>query len=557
MLRRTPTFSKVSRNWTKKSLSATSHFPLKVVDPAQLRNEASTAKEQKVFYVTKEGDPLKESSIAARAMLGVKQWAQIVRLQQPTGLYLTMIPCFWGTAMACTRALVFEGADPVVLCAPLLPLHLVVLFSLGTFTVRAAGHIANDLMFKDKLQKELTEHEKALNPIMNGAMSTSNATAILAAHGTVATVIALNLSPAAISALCATLPLAVVLSLLQRVVLPPASSLPTTGKVQQQGSAVLAQALLTGLLFNMGIFVGYGAVVNRIDWWVCGPAYFAAVMWTCIYEVIHTYQHRNIVQAEAQSAANATPLSTNLNHANNPFGAQKTKGKCGVNAATSKSKSDATDMSSTLSLRSFADTKLGLSILQFPVACGFAMAGVLSPQAIFFYVGLAWSSYYLSSVVDHLNVYDRWSCNTAYKRNVKYGWMILFSFMAGNAFWAFASEYEPQKDQQSISEESVLKSAISFGNPISPRSYDTSNFTWMDRFLKPAFVQGQALGAKGVPPEDIVIPAWMRREHFGENCSKLARFLLGGVVSEATISGWERWWYSMVDHYNLLAKWAM
>eukprot|EP00388_Colpodella_angusta_P035302 GDKK01035594.1.p1 GENE.GDKK01035594.1~~GDKK01035594.1.p1 ORF type:complete len:150 (-),score=10.07 GDKK01035594.1:81-470(-) len=129
--------------------------------------------------------------------------------------------------------------------------------------------------------------------------------------------------------------------------------------------------------------------------------------------------------------------------------------------------------------------------------------------------------------------------------------------MAGNAFWALASEYEPKKDTQSISEPSTLRSAISFGNQISPRSYDTSSFTWMDRFLKPAFVQGQALGAAGATADQIVIPPWMRREHFGENCSKLARSLLGGIVTEDTIRGWERWWYGIVDHYNLLAKWSM
>ena len=599
MLRRSLVSLKVSRNWTKKSLTSKSHFPLKAVDPATLRDSAASAKEQKVFHVTKDGDPnARRDGYAARMMSGVRNWSHVVRLQQPAGALMMLLPAYWGTGMAVTRTLIFEGADPIVLCAPLLPIHLIVLLSLGTFTLRAAGLVANDILHKESIKKTLSAEELAKSPIINGTMAPSQAGGILAAHATIGTIVALNLSPAAISALCAALPLAALYPILQRTVWKPSATAADGSPPAQSSNQIIAHALFMGLLTNAGIFVGYGAVNNRIDLWLCVPVYAAAVMWTCVCQILHSYEKRHEAAASAHQTLNDTPLAANLAVGNihNPFAGQTSGAGTGGASPAAAAKSTLKDSITNTNVNRFGtgikstppsqtsaaagraakaeqeriaalaarpigdkllENKLLLILLQFPIGALIATGGLLSPQSIFFYIGLGWSSYYLSSVVDHANIYDRWSCARAYRRNVRYAVMVLLSIMAGNAFWAYASEYEPHKDQQSISEQSTLKSAISFGNAISPRSYDASQFTWVDRFLKPAFVQGQALAARGVPAEDIVIPAWMRREHFGENCSRLARLLLGGVVAEETICEWEQWWYSVVDHYNLLARWSM
>ena len=487
------------KDWSKgRGLVATSHFPLESVqeDPAVLRTGALSAKEQKQWTVTVEGNH--PDGYAGLLFSKLKLWAALIRLDKPVGTNLLFLPCIWGASMAVTRALVFEGADPIVLCVPfLVPIHLLISFYFGAFTMRSAGCIIND-MWDRELDRKVERCKD--RPLASGAVTMGQASALLSAHLILGLIILLNMSPAAIQAAMLSVPIVIIYPFMKRVTHMP--------------------QLFLGLCFNVGVFVGYAAVLNRIDPFVCVPLYIGGVCWTILYDTIYAYQDK------------------------------KDDLKAGVKSSAIL----------------FGDTKTPLILLQIPIGVCIIASGVMAQQSLPFYLGAAWALWYLSSIVDHVNIFDGWSCATAFKRNVRFAFGILLSMMFGNTFWAFASEHEPEKDTQSITAGSTLNKVLSLNANMNTRAYDMSEFTWVDRFLKPAFVQAQAIqrqqekaASEGVavdPSEQLVIPPWMRREYFGENMATIARFLLvtcTGITSEGYIKEWEQWWYGITDHYSLLS----
>lgn len=486
------------KDWSKgRGLVATAHFPMESVqeDPAAQRTGALSAKETKQWTVTVEGN--NPEGYTGQLFHKLRLWAALIRLDKPVGTHLLFLPCIWGTSLAVTRALVFEGADPIVLCAPfMVPVHLLITFYFGAFTMRSAGCIINDMWDRDLDRKVERTKDR---PLASGAVTMKQASALLASHLIIGLIILMNLSPAAVQAAMMSIPIVIIYPLMKRFTNMP--------------------QLALGMCFNVGIFVGYAAVLNRIDPFVCVPIYIGAVCWTILYDTIYAYQDK------------------------------KDDLKVGVKSSAIL----------------FGDTKTPLVLLQIPIGVCILASGLMAQQSLPFYLGTAWALWYLSSIVDHVNIFDGWSCATAFKRNVRFAFGIMISMMLGNAFWAFASEHEPEKDTQSISTTSSLTKVLGLNANLNTRAYDMSEFTWMDRFLKPAFVQAQALQraqekaeAEGLPvsPDNMVVPPWMRREYFGENMATVARFLFvtcSSITTEEYIKEWEVWWYGITDHYSLLS----
>nr|AGU68209.1 4-hydroxybenzoate octaprenyltransferase [Strigomonas galati] len=522
---------KVTRKWTKKAItSASAHFPDRVVqvDPASMRTESNTsAKERRTWTLSETAidknmykSTMPDSSLSAdnrgnydnmapqapsHVQYLTKQfllYRDLVRMDKPVGWQLLCIPCLWGSALAVTRALVWEGADPLVLAAPFIPVHLVIFFVGGAYLMRSVGCIVNDMWDRDfDRQVERT----ASRPLASGAMSMKTASLILASHVAMAGFIAVNLSPPALVACVAITPIWIIYPFMKRITYAP--------------------QFFLGLCFNWGIFVGYAAVLGRVDLAVCLPIYISAVIWTILYDTIYAYQDR------------------------------KDDLKCGVKSTAIW----------------IGDRKHILFTMVPLVGLGMLISGVAASQSLPYYVGLGLSLGYLYHIVDDVNIYDAWSCGRGFRLNVIFGLFIFFSMCAGNLCWALASQHEKDKDKLSDSlsaeektQTSGLVKYIYFNQQPRERLYDTSQFNAVDRMVHPAFVYSECQKAEkarqlqtsgkrekeGDEEEEVVMPAWMRREYMGQNLATFFRFC---GVPDATVDEWTKFYYELLDHYNMFA----
>eukprot|EP00796_Vickermania_ingenoplastis_P008282 gene8282-5801_t len=486
MLRHSAKFAKVSRSWTTSGIaSATAHFPREVqVDPAAVRAASTSAKETRNWSLGMDDAAMaKMPKHLQRLTTGTKLYCEMVRFNRPAGWQFLAIPCLWGSSLAVSRALVWEGADPVVLFAPFIPFHLLVSFMAGAYLMRSAGCVVNDWLDRDfDRQVERT----ADRPFATGRAGAKEALLVLTSHVGLSALIALNLSPAALVACLAVTPIWVTYPLMKRYTYFPQISL--------------------GLCYSWGIFVGYAAVLGRIDWAVCLPAYAAAVVWVILYDTLYAFQDI------------------------------KDDKKCGVKSSAIW----------------IGDRKHLLHLLIIPVFCGLMISGATAPQATPYYLGIILCTYHLYHIVDDVNIYDPWSCGVAFKRNVRFGFLIFLAMCLGNLVWAVSSEHEAEKDTEhdSVTEDSPMFRFLFMYQHKSSPQYDAEGFSWLDRMLHPAFVQSEVARAQGAlePPP---IPAWMRREYIGENVGSIARFL---GVPEETLRAVSQWWYESVDHYNMFSK---
>ncbi|KEG15345.1 prenyltransferase [Trypanosoma grayi] len=490
MLRRTLPLPRVTRSWTSSSIAASSaHFPDAVrADPAARRDATSTAKEVRSWTLDElpVGVTRRVPKHVEWMTRKVKLWAQLVRADKPVGTLLLLLPCYWGSSLAVTKALVWEGADPVVLFAPFIPVHLAVLFAAGAFLMRSAGCIINDMW--DRKFDSMVERTKT-RPLASGAIKMPEASAILITNLSLALVIAMNLSPVALLAAVSITPLVVIYPFMKRITYMP--------------------QLFLGLCFNWGIFVGYAAVLNRVDLAVTLPIYFASVVWTILYDTIYAYQDR------------ADDL------------------KCGVKSSAIL----------------IGDRKHILMAMIFPVGLGVLVSGLMVSQSLPFYVAVLGCVWYLQGIVDDVNIYDGWSCAMGFRRNVRFAFFVILAMCLGNVFWALASEHQPEKDaaNNAVPEKSALMKFLLLNNEAESMAYNVQDVRWVDRFAHPAYVVAQQAQHDSAE-QPLVVPAWMRREYLGENLGTVMRFL---GVEEEVIQAWQKWWYEQLDHYNMFSKIAI
>lgn len=180
-----------------------------------------------------------------------KPYARLARADRPIGAWLLFWPCAWGTALA--------GGLPQ-------ETYLVLLFLIGSFAMRSAGCVYNDIVDRDL---DASVERTRDRPLASGTVSLKAAWALLAGLSLIGLVVLLQLGGFAQGVALGSLLLVAGYPFMKRITWWP-------------------QAWL-GLTFNWGALVGFAAVSGSLP-----PAalalYAAGLFWTLGYDTIYALQ---------------------------------------------------------------------------------------------------------------------------------------------------------------------------------------------------------------------------------------------------------------------------
>jgi 4-hydroxybenzoate polyprenyltransferase len=182
-----------------------------------------------------------------------RPYLRLARIDRPIGIWLLMLPCWWGVALANPT-----WPDP----------WLLLLFAIGALLMRGAGCTFNDIVDRDFDAKVA---RTASRPLPSGAVSPRQAALFMVGLCLAAFLILLQLNPFSIG-------LGVV-SLLVVAIYPFAK------RITHWPQAVL------GLAFNWGALLGWTAVTGGL----AVPAlllYAGGVLWTLGYDTIYAHQDK-------------------------------------------------------------------------------------------------------------------------------------------------------------------------------------------------------------------------------------------------------------------------
>jgi 4-hydroxybenzoate polyprenyltransferase len=183
----------------------------------------------------------------------LRPYLRLARLDRPTGTFLLLFPCWWGTALAA------RGAPGLGVMA---------LFAVGAVLLRAAGCTVNDIADRDI---DARVSRTRTRPIAAGEIPVPRALLFLGLLMAAGFLVLAQFNRLTILAGLASLPLVFVYPFAKRFTYWP-------------------QAVL-GLTFNWGALVGWTAVRDSLD----APAlllYAAGFFWTLGYDTIYAHQDR-------------------------------------------------------------------------------------------------------------------------------------------------------------------------------------------------------------------------------------------------------------------------
>ncbi len=184
----------------------------------------------------------------------LRPYALLARLDRPIGAWLLFLPGLWSILLA--RAPWRETA------------WLVALFFVGSFLMRGAGCVVNDMWDRD-LDRQVTR--TAGRPLASGALRMRQAALFLAFLLGLSLLILLQLRPLAQILGVASLGLVALYPLAKRVTWWP--------------------QLMLGFTFGWGAPMGYAAACGRIDA-TSMLLYAAAIFWILGYDTIYAHQDR-------------------------------------------------------------------------------------------------------------------------------------------------------------------------------------------------------------------------------------------------------------------------
>lgn len=187
----------------------------------------------------------------------LSSYIRLIRLNQPTGIWLLFLPCLFGIFLAFKKLsqITFNENLPIIF-----------LFFLGAILMRSAGCIINDL-FDEKFDKKV-ERTK-FRPIANKEISRLQALILLGFILFLALLILLQFNLPTILSGLAALALAATYPLMKRLTYYP--------------------QIFLGLTFNFGILMSSLAILERITFESL-LLYFSAMIWTVIYDTIYAFQ---------------------------------------------------------------------------------------------------------------------------------------------------------------------------------------------------------------------------------------------------------------------------
>ncbi|CDW58537.1 4 hydroxybenzoate polyprenyltransferase [Trichuris trichiura] len=189
-----------------------------------------------------------------------RQWQpylRLMRVDKPTGTLLLYWPCTWSIALCATPG-----------CFP--DLKLLALFGIGSFLMRGASCIVNDLWDKEFDKKVARTKSR---PLASGEVSTLQAFGLLGGLLTGSLAVLLQLNDSSVLLGICSLPLVATYPLFKRFTFWP--------------------QLALGVTFNWGVLLGWAAVCGTVDWFCVLPAYAGSICWTIVYDTIYAHQDKS------------------------------------------------------------------------------------------------------------------------------------------------------------------------------------------------------------------------------------------------------------------------
>ena len=197
-----------------------------------------------------------EQGWVARLPAGWRPYVRLARLDRPIGIWLLLLPCWMGMALAAAGG---AGVDWA----------LAGWFALGALAMRGAGCVVNDMMDRDLDARVV---RTAGRPLACGAVSRRGALALLAALLAIGLLVLVQLDLFTALIAVASLPLVGVYPLMKRVTWWP-------------------QAFL-GLTFNCGALVGWSAAMGGAIDAASLLLYTGCFFWTLHYDTIYAHQDK-------------------------------------------------------------------------------------------------------------------------------------------------------------------------------------------------------------------------------------------------------------------------
>ena len=161
----------------------------------------------------------------------MKKYSQLLRLEQPIGFFLLMLPCFWGV-LAASNSYQHLWSN----------IYLFFIFAIGSIVMRSAGCIINDFFDKD-LDKHVSRTSQ--RPLASGAISSFEAFIIFSILNLIGLTILLSLNLLAITIGLISFVLFIFYPLMKRITYWP--------------------QLFLGIVFNWGVILSYLVFNNQIN----------------------------------------------------------------------------------------------------------------------------------------------------------------------------------------------------------------------------------------------------------------------------------------------------
>ncbi|EQC53016.1 para-hydroxybenzoate-polyprenyltransferaseCoq2, partial [Schizosaccharomyces japonicus yFS275] len=191
----------------------------------------------------------------------IKTYGSLSRVHAPVGTILLYCPCTWSILMAA-----YSIKVPIFSTVKVLTI-----FALGSFVMRSAGCVINDLWDR-KLDAKVRRSSN--RPLANGKVGVPEALGLLGVQLSTALIILCSLNSYTVKL--------GVLSLL------PVSLYPSFKRFTYYPQAFL------GLTFSYGALMGWPALVgaDAMFWPVVAPLYLSSVFWVIMYDTIYAHQDK-------------------------------------------------------------------------------------------------------------------------------------------------------------------------------------------------------------------------------------------------------------------------
>jgi len=185
----------------------------------------------------------------------MKKYIELIRLDKPTGIFLLYWPCTWGLTVgniyAANNNLFYEY---------------LILFFIGSFLMRSAGCIYNDIIDKN-IDKKITRTKN--RPIAKGSISTKQGWFAILVLILLSLTILLQLNLNSIIFGLASAIFIILYPFMKRITYWP--------------------QLFLGITFNWGVILGWLAMGNELSL-IPILLYFSAILWTLGYDTIYGMQ---------------------------------------------------------------------------------------------------------------------------------------------------------------------------------------------------------------------------------------------------------------------------